>query len=210
MWLLQSSLNLGGEPSNKIDFLIVLIGVILGLSIGKLVTFIGDFLYHRKHGQASLTHGFFLFAVFVYQIYYWWDLWSLKADLADENVNFLIFLVMLLIPLCLFCATALLCPKLNYAEEEVSLKSLFDDHCVPFYFFWVFICAVGVFQGMYIREESLSDPQIFVRISAAGILLTGMIARKSWLNTILAVLMFIVLIGYIALPMFEGKIPFLK
>jgi len=208
MWLAQTSSEMAVpiNDAERIDFLIVLIGVILGLSIGKLVNFAGDFLYHRKNGKASWTHGLFLLSMFLFQVYYWWDMWELKTTLMKGGIDFWIFIRMLLIPLCLYCSTALLCPRLQYPSggEKLSMRDLFEEHCRPFYLFWIVLCVIGISQGMDIRKESFHDPQIYLRITAGILFLIGFLVKKNWLNNLLAVLVFGLLILYITVPLWKG------
>lgn len=201
-------LDIASKNSERLDFLIVLIGVILGLSIGRLVNFIGDFLYNRNNGKASLTHGLFLTSLFLFQVFYWWDIWELKIQLKDEEISFWIFIRMLLIPLCLYCATALLCPKLIYpkGDEKLSMGDLFDEQARPFYIFWVLLCVIGISQGMDLREERLTDPEVMVRMIAAVIFLIGIIVKKSAFNSVLAFVMFLLLIVYITVPIWGGYV----
>ncbi|MDF1812325.1 MAG: hypothetical protein P1V20_08925 [Verrucomicrobiales bacterium] len=212
MWIAQTNpsevFDIGATNSERLDFLIVLIGVILGLSIGRLVNFIGDFLYNRNNGKASWTHGIFLTSLFLFQVYYWWDIWDLKNHLQSELINFWIFIRMLLIPLCLYCATALLCPRLTYpkGEEKLSMRDLFDSHARPFYFFWVLLCIIGISQGMDLRGESWGNPEIYFRIIAGVIFLFGLIVQSSVLNGVLSIVMFLMLIGYITVPFWWGLV----
>ncbi|MDF1816419.1 MAG: hypothetical protein P1V20_29735 [Verrucomicrobiales bacterium] len=86
------------------------------------------------------------------------------------------------------------------------MRKLFDDSARPFYFFRVLLCIIGISQGMVLRDESLTDPAVYIRIIAAVIFLIGIVVNKSALNAVLAFVMFALLIAYITGPVWSALV----
>lgn len=182
----------------RVEFLL-LIGVMVGLSIGRLVSFVGECLVHRKKIAPSLTHGTFLLTLFIYQVFYWWDMWELKALLGNTEITFPVFTRLLFIPVCLYCATALLCPQLKLPEgdEKFSLADHFFEHKRPFYFIWFAICLIATLQAADLRAEGWGSTEILIRLASGSLFLAGLLIGNSVFDLILSFTVLALLVGFI-------------
>ncbi len=122
---------------DRLDFLIVLIGVVVGLSIGRLVTFGGQVINNRDVVKWHPTFLIFLVCCFLFQIFHWWSVWDIKESAMKgvpkfKDLSFLSYFRLLLAPIFLYGATAVLCKDLR-DTEEFSMKEHFTTHARIFY-----------------------------------------------------------------------------
>jgi len=167
----------------RVDTLIVLIGVILGLSIGKFVAFVGHLLVERKQVRFSVPYAIFMLSLFVYQVYYWWSIWELQYV---GDIDFVDYLRMLLIPLLLYGATAVLAPDLE-KHEGFAMRQHMDEHSRVFFGIAVVLITTGILQGYHFWEQR--GLQIWLRVAALGLVSLGLIFKSHVLNWILAMLL---------------------
>jgi hypothetical protein len=100
----------------------VMIGVIVGLSIARLLTGIARFIQHPKQNQIYLIHLGWVLAVLLSVIHFWW--WEFRLqDLA--RWDFLEYLCILFYAFLFFLLSALLFP--DNLDEYQGFKGYFDS-----------------------------------------------------------------------------------
>lgn len=183
----------------RLDFLIVLIGVVVGLSIGRLVTFSGQIIINRDVVSWHPTFMIYMLALFTYQIFYWWSAWDLKGDaqLAD-SFTFLSYGRLLLMPLFIYGATAVLCKDLRDIEE-FSMKEHFTAQARAFYLLVAALIFTAILQEIFLFEKTWADNQIefIIRGSAFLIVIVAFCIRPD-LSQIFHLLLSLVILGILA------------
>jgi len=140
---------------SRYDFLVIFIGVIIGLSVGHLVSFAGRFLSSDKPHKIAFAHKIYLVLLFFLQVHYWWTLWPEKVI---GNTDFFTYIYLLALPLLMYVATSILCPE---SFERLDLfENYLSDRATKFY-------IVVALQGIFIWRQ---DPVNSI-IRAAGFLL---------------------------------------
>jgi hypothetical protein len=134
---------------SRYDFLVVFIGILVGLSVGKLVSFIGHLVSSRQLQRLPLAHGTLLVIAFLFQVHYWWKLWDARAIATG---TFLMFLQLLLLPLLLYLAIAVLCPK-PLSDAPGTLERYFSENSKGFYTLVMAILIVGGVQGVCLWNQ---------------------------------------------------------
>jgi hypothetical protein len=100
----------------------VMIGVIVGLSIARLLTGIACFIQHPKQNQVYLIHLGWVLAVLLSVIHFWW--WEFRLqDVA--RWDFLEYLCILFYAFLFFLLSALLFP--DKIDEYEGFKGYFDS-----------------------------------------------------------------------------------
>ena len=158
------------EPG-RLDFLIVLLGVVVGLSIGRLVSFTGQIINNRDVVSFHPTFIVYLLCLFFYQIYYWWAVWELKENAEEfRDLSFLSYFRLLLMPLFLYGATAVMCKDLHDAEE-FSMKNHFSAHAKAFYFIVGALIVTALLQSIFLWGKSWPEDQTELIIRGAAFML---------------------------------------
>ena len=131
------------------DFLVVFIGILVGLSVGKLVSFVGQLVSGRRLMHLSFAHSTYLLLIFFLQVQYWWKLWDAKVI---ATVSFLAFLQLLTLPILMYVATAVLCPE-PLPEQTGFLESYFSARAKAFYLVVILILVIGALQGIFFWNQ---------------------------------------------------------
>tara|TARA_R110002096_G_scaffold403766_4_gene601366 strand:+ start:1327 stop:2064 length:738 start_codon:yes stop_codon:yes gene_type:complete len=165
----------------RLDFLIVLIGVVVGLSIGRLVTFSGQIIINRDVVTWHPTFLIYMLALFTYQIFYWWSAWDLKGQpQLAEDFTFLSYARLLLMPLFIYGATAVLCKDLRDVEE-FSMKEHFTDQARAFYLIVGALIVTALLQAIFLWDKTWENNQseLALRGIAFLIVLTAFFLRPN-------------------------------
>ena len=178
---------------SRYDFLVVFMGILIGLSVGKLVSFGGQLVSGKRLMRLPFAHSTYLLLTFLLQVHYWWKLWDAKAI---AMVSFLTFLYLLILPLLMYFATAILCPE-SLSDQAGSLEGYFAERAKVFYLVIIAILVVGALQGIFFWDQPYQAA--ILRVVAVLLVLPGFFisARPfhSWLAISLLVLFFIYVFG---------------
>jgi|GEM_PF-5770651 len=136
------------DKLSRFDFLIVFIGIILGLSVGHFVSFLGRILAIEKPPKIEAPHAVYLVILFLTQVHYWWTLWDARLI---ESLDYFSYIYLLALPMLLYLATSILCP---ISENGVTLKNWsFVKYSSRFYVVFECILLVGMLQGIFIWDQ---------------------------------------------------------
>ncbi len=185
------TLGLIEKSVDRVDTLIVLIGVILGLSIGKFVTCVGSLLLERKQVKFSFSYVMFMAALFTYQVYYWWTIWDLQNV---ESIGFVAYVRLLLIPLLLYCATAVLSPEIERGDG-FNMWAHFEEHSRVLFLVITLLVVVGISQGYFFWEQR--GLQIWIRFAALAVIMPGMIFKSRILNFVMSFILLILALVFV-------------
>ena len=172
------------DDIDQMRALILLIGVVVGLSVGRFVSFVGQLIVDRHRIRISLTFGIFLLSLFLYQVYYWWSLWELNSL---QDVSFLAFFRLLIIPLCLYGATAILTPDVKDTRpDDFSLEDHLHKQSQALCVLLFVLVLTGLSQGVFLfQQEGMRN---WLRIAGLVILLPGIFWRSRIYIRILSIL----------------------
>jgi len=178
----------------QFEFIAIVISVVLGLSIARLVSGIGDSIRAIKAGNFYWIHGLWIINILILVAGFWWGSygWSLK-----EDWNFPNFLLLLLFTINLYLLSDFLIPKTH--TPEVSIKIHFFENRKMFFGILIFTLLVDIFETSLLSSTGKRDmPQEYpyVILSLTLISLIGYISKKEKIQAIVAVLWGIVLVSY--------------
>jgi hypothetical protein len=176
---------------SRYDFLVVFIGILIGLSVSKLVSFSGQLIATKRLPRLPLAHGAYLLVAFLFQVHYWWTLWD--AKILDKS-SFLTFLQLLLLPILMYFATAILCPKL-LPDEAGSLEGYFAGRAKVFLLTVFVILLVGGLQGIFLWNQPYQA--CIVRGVAAVMVLFGIFIPSKRFHSWLAISLLFLFVVYI-------------
>jgi hypothetical protein len=178
---------------SRYDFLVVFIGILVGLSVGKLVSFVGQLVSSKQLKRLSFTHSTYLLLMFLLQVHYWWKLWDAKAI---GTVSFLTFLQLLILPMLMYFATAILCPEPT-PDQPGFLEDYFTKRAGAFYSAVMAILVIGALQGIFLWHQPY-QASVLRGVAALLVLMGIFISAKPFqllLAVFLTVLFFIYVIG---------------
>jgi hypothetical protein len=176
---------------SRYDYLVVFIGILMGLSVGKIVSFVGALVSARKVSRVTLIHGLYLALMFVLQVHYWWSLWHGRSI---GEAQFFIFLYLLILPLLMYVATSILCPEWAISEEH-NFEEYLAGHARLFYLIIAGILLVGAIQGAFYWHQPLSAT--IIRGVALALILPALFISNKTYHTTVALVLFILFIVYI-------------
>jgi len=159
---------------SKFEYLSVLIGVIIGLSVGRQVYFVGKMLTNRRQLTFDISHLILLVVTFIVQVRYWWTLWDHNIL---EQADFPEYLRMLLVPLLMYAATAMLCPDIDHGDH-LHLPDYMMDQSRIFYIIVIICLLAGLSQALFIWQER--GPTLIIRgIAITAVALTFWIPNRA-------------------------------
>jgi len=176
---------------SRYDFLVVFIGILVGLSVAKLVSFLGQLASGEKPNKLSATHWTYLALLFLMQVHYWWALWFAKAI---GEANLLVFFQLLAPPLLMYLATAILSPEGMVAEAK-PLQQYFEQRAKAFYTVLIALFVISTEQGIFIWHQ---PPQAIV-LKVIFIVLTviALLVSSTRFRLIVALVQFLVSLIYV-------------
>lgn len=180
----------------QFEFIAIVISVILGLSIAKLVSGIGDSIRAIKDGKFYWIHGVWIINILILVAGFWWGSygWSLK-----EDWNFFNFLLILLFTINLYLLSDFLIPKKSISE--VDIKAYFSENRKMFFALLLFTFVVDIVEtNLLARTGIRSIPKGWYSVIGVLMLfsLIGYMSSRAKIQGIIAVLWGMVLVSYVA------------
>lgn len=111
------------------DYIAVIISVIIGLGLSHLLSGTTELFKARKRVKFYWVHFVWILLIFIGHIFLWWTMWNLRLV---RNWNFFSFLVLLLAPVLLYVAAALLIPKVD-DDSRIDLQEYFVENQTAFF-----------------------------------------------------------------------------
>jgi len=184
-----------GPDISRAEYLSVVIGIIVGLSLTRILTCISSSLPKEPEDKWSLTHSILLTAAFIFQVNYWWNLYD---DEVIERVSFWGYLIILTVPLLMYLATATLTPELNRdLREHFNFHDILRRRSNGFYFFVMAVLVMMIIQGYFIWQDLWDQPLTYaLRIGVLAIILVFHRIRVGPVQFLLAVFLLIAMMAY--------------
>lgn len=110
-------------------YISVIFSVIIGLGLSHLLTGTTELFKARRRIKFYWVHLFWVALLFVGHIFLWWTMWNLRLV---REWNFFTFLFLLLAPVLLYIAAALLMPKVD-ADTQIDLRQYFFENRAAFF-----------------------------------------------------------------------------
>jgi len=134
----------------QFEFIVIVISVVLGLSIARLVSGIGDSIRAIKSGNFYWIHGVWIINILILVAGFWWGMfgWSLK-----EDWNFFNFLLILLFTINLYLLSDFLIPKKTISE--VNIKAYFSENRKILYALLLFTFAVDIVETRLLASTGI-------------------------------------------------------
>ena len=185
----------------KSEYLLVIIGLILGLGIAQILMGLVDYLQNRERVRWSRPQLVWMLALFVLQVQYWYMMHD-----ADLGQDFGRYLAALLFPTVLFLATGVLVPKV---PDDRPLDLVARYHANQRWFFA--LCGLGlatlIVYGQLVLGRpwaefaaSFDDPfQKFRTIGLGLVVLLAAVRGKA--HGVLTVVSLLVLAAFVATHM---------
>ena len=111
------------------SYVSVIISVVIGLGLSHLLTGTAELFKARRRIRFYWVHLLWIALTFVGHIFLWWTMWNLRLV---RNWDFFSFLLILLAPVLLFVAAALLIPKVA-ADTSLDLRTYFYENHSAFF-----------------------------------------------------------------------------
>jgi len=150
------------------NYLVVLIGVILGLGVVQILTGLASMIRNRKTIRIYWVHLVWCATIFLLLIQHWYVIYTWR----DFGSTFASYVYFMIYPTLLYAGSALLAPKVENAQK-VDFEEIFyaDRH-------WFFgICFLGlteiVFRSLLFNNTSIVDTQNLIRL--AGLFIVVML-----------------------------------
>lgn len=191
---------------SKSEYLSVVIGLVVGLSLTRILTCLSTALPKVPGDRRSLTHTLLLAATFIFQVNYWWNLYN---DEVIERISFWGYLLILTVPLLMYHATAVLTPEFNRsATPQVNFQELLQDRVRTFYVLVMGVLLMIIAQGCLIWQDV--DRQPLTYALRGGVLLLILLLhrfRHALVQFGLALILLLAMLAYTALTPEGFRLP---
>ncbi|MCM2310274.1 MAG: hypothetical protein NDI84_02625 [Steroidobacteraceae bacterium] len=162
---------------NVFEFLLVIVSIVLGLGITELLAGLVRIL--RGELVPGRLHALWMFVIFQLQVQLAWGLWGLRAKVEWQYPE---FLLLLLAPVLLYLAAAVIFPKVETPER-------LDAHLIrrrrPFFLLLTGYVMVAALYSWLLFDEELTLIAAVIRLPAIAILATLAITERPRVHLVL-------------------------
>ena len=113
------------------EYVIVLVSIVLGLSITRLLSGVGEMLQARNHAKQYWVHNLWVLNVFMYNLMIWWVTYRWTTWSKGHSWNFFLFAFILLAPIVLYLLAVLLFP--DEIPQAADMREHFSSIQKPFF-----------------------------------------------------------------------------
>jgi len=164
--------------SDSESYITVLIGIVMGMSIVRIISFVGKLITYNKRTSMYWVHLVWLLGLLLLIVQSWW---AMHTDWNFANVESLTMLCFLLIsPILLYLLSAVLCPNLN-DSESVDLEIHHVKVRVTFYTLLGLLFLVLIPEAVWMSSKEVnweSADNIFRVLAAILFFISPHIIRK--------------------------------
>ena len=108
------------------EYVIILVSIVLGLSVTKLLTGVGEMLQARAHAKQYWVHNVWVANAFISNLMVWWVAYRwLNWEQDGHTWNFFLFVFILLTPIVQFLVAVLLFP--DEIREGQDMRDPFES-----------------------------------------------------------------------------------
>ena len=179
---------------NAFDYLAVLISIVLGLGLTNVLTGMAGIVRQRARTRMYWPLVLWMMILFLVHVQVWWAMFELRVIV---QWNFVGFLAVLLLPVLLFLASAVLVPDLSGAGP-FDLREIYFREAS-----WFFAGIVAMLLASLIRTPlvtgHLTNPTDFgAHLLFIGIATAMIFVRNELVHRLGAALAVVLYVGYIA------------
>ncbi|HEY9404858.1 MAG TPA: hypothetical protein VIQ24_19530 [Pyrinomonadaceae bacterium] len=109
---------------NPFDYVSVIFSVVIGLGLSHLLDGYVELVKARRVVKFYWVHSLWIALTFLGHIFLWWTMWGLRHH---RDWNFFAFLLVLVAPVLLYAAAALLIPRPE-SGEAVNLRDYYYEN----------------------------------------------------------------------------------
>ena len=139
-------------------YISVIFSVVIGLGLSHLLTGVVELFKARERVRFYWLHLLWVVLVFVGHIFLWWTMWNLRLF---RDWNFFVFLLILLAPVLLYLAAALLIPKVDPGASIDSSEYFYESRPAFFAVTAAFTVLMGL-QNWLLTGRMLRAPVMAV------------------------------------------------
>ncbi|MEO0445570.1 MAG: hypothetical protein AAF191_05775 [Verrucomicrobiota bacterium] len=182
------------------EYLSVVVGLIVGLSLTRILMTIGASVPKQKEDKWSITHSLLLASAFILQVKYWWDLYDAKDVIS--STDFWGYMMILSVPFLMFLATTVLTPELNREvsgeiTKHIDYQKFLTSRRRSFYGFVMAVLLMMIAQGVFIWEDFFTNTIAYaIRGGVLLIVLFFHWIKNDQIQFILALFLLVALVGY--------------
>jgi hypothetical protein len=162
---------------NVFEFLLVIVSIVLGLGITELLAGLVRIL--RGELVAGRLHALWMFVILQLQVQLAWGLWGLRSKVEWQYPE---FLLLLLAPVLLYLAAAVIFPGVETAER-------LDAHLIrrrrPLFLLLTGYLIVAALFSWVLFDEDLTLTAAIIRLPAIAILATLAITERPRVHLVL-------------------------
>ena len=171
----------------------VLIGIVLGMAIARIVSFIGRIVVRSHYSKLTITHTVWTFGLLLLIVQSWW---AMSTDWEFSKADTLIKLTFLLVsPILLYLASAVLCPDIA-KDEEFDLDKYHFKANTAFFVIIGLLFVVLIPEAILMNKcgVALFERENIMRLVAALFFFSTPLLIKRWPNIEIAIPIVVVLL----------------
>jgi hypothetical protein len=186
----------------QFNYLLVIIGIILGLGITHLLAGLVEYLQHRERITWSRPQLVWLIVLFLLQVQYWYVMFSV----GEVGKDFGRYLAALIFPTCLYMASGVLVPRIppeGTFTGKFDLQVKYEANRRWFFGF----CIVGMLALIFYDHlvagvpwsqvtDTLTRPDNYYRLAGLGILVL-LFCVGGWFHGLLTFVAVVTLAAFI-------------
>ncbi len=164
----------------RFDYLLVLVGVVLGLGITQVLTGFANLIQHRNRVKAYWVQALWMALMFLLQVEHWYTVqqWREVVGLGDE---FFAYLATLFVPFTLFITTVVIVPAIPPEGEFDCRADYYQNARWTFSLATACIVVIAVHKTLHVGGHWL-DPRNAIRGAAALVTAGLAFSRRPWLH----------------------------
>ncbi len=185
--------------TSTFDFLMVLYSIIIGVSMGKILTAIGNVIQGNKPIKHYWVHDSWVMFIFILHVFVWFSAWQYASIQVWSISGFLMFLTL---PVVLFVASVVALPDID-PDREYDMRVYYFKNCR-----WLHALLIAIIVLSLVNEYMLLDQYPFTvrniaRGAAATFLFIGLFFVRPKFH-VLQVATLYLLIGFFTLSYRES------
>ncbi len=178
------------------EHLAVLISIVIGLGITQLLISVQRLVQAREQVRLYWLPLVWTALIFVGQVEWWWSIWGKRHDVSW---NFFYFLYLLLVPVVLFLAAALVLPDVS---TELASSEVCDLR--QYYYRWRrwLFGALALNPGLdglrrWAEVGHWSDTGVWTNLVGAVLLASLVFSRRAWCHAVVTVVVGAIFFSFI-------------
>ncbi len=172
--------------TSTFDFLMVLYSIIVGISMGEILTTLGHIIQGNRSVNSYWVHSAWVFMIFYLHVFLWFNAWQYATLQVWTMTSFFIFL---LIPVILFLASVVALPEIDPDRKYDMRAYYFKNYRWMFGLLAAIISLTTVTEYLLLAHDPLSATNI-ARVAASVVLIAGIVLPKPSMHGIQIVLVY--------------------